>query len=127
MAQYERWRTYLVVYHLVSHAPWKPHAHFVPAYPGILFRNSDFHNPASDALPTSCNGIVVPTYSAEEYLRMHWRQDGQPLCAATALTFQRAQNIDPTPWPGCGRILKIGERNHLLISVAPPGLTKKNI
>lgn len=50
------------------HTRLEHYAHFVPL-PGILFRNLISHELVR-RFANKCDGIIVPTYSTEEYLRM---------------------------------------------------------
>ena len=56
----------LVIY--TYHTRLEHYAHFVPL-PGALFRNLISHYLIKH-FSNRCQGVIVPTYSAEEYLRM---------------------------------------------------------
>ena len=96
------------------HTRLEHYAHFVPL-PGILFRNLISHT-LIRRFANKCNGIVVPTYSAEEYLRMIGVKT-PTYVQPTGIDFQRAQNIDPDALARLRTHLKIGEE-IILISVA---------
>ncbi|MEX6503185.1 glycosyltransferase [Pseudomonas zhanjiangensis] len=53
---------------LTYHTRLEHYAHFVPL-PGMLFRNLISHA-LIKRFANKCDGVIVPTYSAEEYLRM---------------------------------------------------------
>jgi glycosyltransferase involved in cell wall biosynthesis len=96
------------------HTRLEHYAHFVPL-PGILFRNLISHT-LIRRFANKCNGIVVPTYSAEEYLRMIGVKT-PTYVQPTGIDFQRAQNIDPDALARLRTQLKNGEE-IVLISVA---------
>ncbi|WP_022963228.1 glycosyltransferase [Halopseudomonas pelagia] len=96
------------------HTRLEHYAHFVPL-PGKLFRNLISHL-LIKRFANKCDGIVVPTYSAEEYLRMIGVRTPifvQP----TGVDFQRFQTVDENALATLRTQLNIGAET-ILISVA---------
>lgn len=104
------------------HTRLEHYAHFVPL-PGMLFRNLISHY-LIKRFANKCDGVIVPTYSAEEYLRiLGVRSDiyVQP----TGIEFNRFQGIDPGEVANLRRSLGISDEK-VLISVSRLS-TEKNI
>ncbi len=75
------------------HTRLEHYAHFVPL-PGALFRNLISHGLIKH-FANRCSGVIVPTNSAEEYLRMIGVKTSifvQP----TGIDYDRFQEVDPT-------------------------------
>ncbi len=74
------------------HTRLEHYAHFVPL-PGALFRNLISHA-LIKRFANRCSGVIVPTYSAEDYLRMIGVKTSifvQP----TGIDYERFQGLDP--------------------------------
>lgn len=104
------------------HTRLEHYAHFVPL-PGRLFRNLISHY-LIKRFANKCDGVIVPTYSAEEYLRaLGVRTDVyvQP----TGIDFERFQKVTPEDIAKLRASLNI-EKERILISVSRLS-TEKNI
>lgn len=96
------------------HTRLEHYAHFVPL-PGKLFRNLISHLLIKH-FANKCDGIVVPTYSAEEYL--HLIGVRTPIFVQpTGIDFECFQTIDETELVSLRKALNIGQET-VLISVA---------
>ncbi len=73
------------------HTRLEHYAHYVPL-PGALFRNLICHY-LIKRFANKCNGVVVPTYSAEEYLRIIGVKS-QILVQPTGVEFEKFQHPD---------------------------------
>ncbi|PCC99782.1 glycosyltransferase [Halopseudomonas pelagia] len=96
------------------HTRLEHYAHFVPL-PGNLFRNLISHS-LIKRFANKCDGIVVPTYSAEEYLRMIGVKT-PTFVQPTGIDFQRFQAVDESELAALRKELRIGQE-IVLISVA---------
>lgn len=96
------------------HTRLEHYSHFVPL-PGNLFRNLISHS-LIKRFANKCDGIVVPTYSAEEYLRMIGVKT-PTFVQPTGIDFQRFQMVDETDLVDLRKQLNIGQET-ILISVA---------
>jgi glycosyltransferase involved in cell wall biosynthesis len=76
---------------LTYHTRLEHYAHFVPL-PGLLFRNLISHA-LIRRFANKCQGVVVPTESAEEYLRIIGVKS-HTLVQPTGIDFEAAQHID---------------------------------
>lgn len=96
------------------HTRLEHYAHFVPL-PGLIFRNLISHY-LIKRFANKCDGVIVPTYSAEEYLRVLGVRTNifvQP----TGIDFDRFQQVDPAKLTSLRASLNLkGER--VLISVS---------
>ena len=96
------------------HTRLEHYAHFVPL-PGRLFRNLISHY-LIKRFANKCDGVIVPTYSAEEYLRvLGVRSDiyVQP----TGINFEQFQQVDPERIARLRRSLNL-DSEPVLISVS---------
>lgn len=96
------------------HTRLEHYAHFVPL-PGNLFRNLISHA-LIKRFANKCDGIVVPTYSAEEYLRMIGVRT-PTYVQPTGIDFQCFQTVDKTELAALRKAMNIGQET-VLISVA---------
>jgi 1,2-diacylglycerol 3-alpha-glucosyltransferase len=104
------------------HTRLEHYAHFVPL-PGLLFRNLISHY-LIKRFANKCDGVIVPTYSAEEYLRVLGVRSNifvQP----TGIDFEQFQTVQPEKLAQLRRSLNIGNE-RVLISVSRLS-TEKNI
>ncbi len=93
------------------HTRLEHYAHFVPL-PGMLFRNLISHA-LIKRFANKCDAVIVPTYSAEEYLRMIGVK--QPIFVQpTGIDFQRFQAVTTAQVEQLRRALGIGEEQVLL-------------
>lgn len=104
------------------HTRLEHYAHYVPL-PGLIFRNLISHYLVK-RFANKCSGVVVPTYSAEEYLRIIGVKT-PILVQPTGIEFQRFQKLDNQ------KLAELKERfgladKQVLISVSRLG-TEKNI
>lgn len=74
------------------HTRLEHYAHFVPL-PGMLFRNLISHA-LIKRFANRCDGVIVPTYSTEEYLRMIGVTT-PTFVQPTGIEYQRFQAVDP--------------------------------
>ncbi|MBS3804113.1 MAG: glycosyltransferase [Oleiphilaceae bacterium] len=96
------------------HTRLEHYAHFVPL-PGMLFRNLISHA-LIKRFGNKCDGIIVPTYSGEEYLRMIGVKSAifvQP----TGIEYQRFQEVSKEAVESLRESLGIGEE-AVFISVS---------
>ncbi len=73
------------------HTRLEHYAHFVPL-PGNLFRNLISHE-LIRRFANKCDGVIVPTYSTEEYLRMIGVKSAT-FVQPTGIEYQRFQEVD---------------------------------
>lgn len=104
------------------HTRLEHYAHYVPL-PGALFRNLICHY-LIKRFANKCNGVVVPTYSAEEYLRIIGVKS-QILVQPTGVEFDRFQT------PNAKQLAQLKTRHgikdeRVLVSVSRLG-REKNI
>jgi glycosyltransferase involved in cell wall biosynthesis len=96
------------------HTRLEEYAHFVPL-PGLLFRNFISHVLVR-RFANKCDGIIVPTDSIEEYLRMVGVK--KPIYVQpTGIEYQRFQQVEPQEIANLKKTLDIGEEK-ILISVS---------
>lgn len=99
---------------LTYHTRLEHYAHFVPL-PGMLFRNLISHA-LIKRFANKCDGVIVPTYSAEEYLRMIGVKT--PLfIQPTGIEYQRFQAVTAEQVARLRQALGIGQEK-VLISVS---------
>lgn len=96
------------------HTRLEHYAHFVPL-PGVLFRNLISHA-LIKRFANRCDGVIVPTYSAEEYLRMIGVRTAI-FVRPTGIDFQRFQAVTQQQVARLRASLGIG-REKILISVS---------
>mgnify|MGYP006274535937 CR=1 FL=1 len=107
-----RWRV-PVVY--TYHTRLEHYAHYV-ALPGPLFRNLISHALVK-RFANKCDAVIVPTQSAEEYLRLVGVRSDifvQP----TGIDYQRFQGVDAAAVARLRQRLGIGEGERVLVSVS---------
>ncbi len=96
------------------HTRLEHYAHFVPL-PGMLFRNLISHA-LIKRFANKCDGVIVPTYSAEEYLRMIGVKS-DTFVQPTGIEYQRFQAVEEDDIQSLRE--KLGLRNErVLISVS---------
>lgn len=93
------------------HTRLEHYAHFVPL-PGRLFRNFISHA-LIKRFANKCDGIIVPTYSAEEYLRMIGVKT-PTFVQPTGIEYQRFLQTPPERVRTLRQQLKIGDELVLL-------------
>ena len=96
------------------HTRLEHYAHFVPL-PGALFRNLISHS-LIRRFANRCDGVVVPTYSTEEYLRMIGVTT-PTLVQPTGIEYERLREADHDAVARLRRELGIGDE-RVLISVS---------
>lgn len=96
------------------HTRLEHYAHFVPL-PGMLFRNLISHA-LIKRFANKCDAVIVPTYSAEEYLRMIGVRT-PVFVQPTGIEYQRFQAVTPQQTAALKASLGIGEE-RVLISVS---------
>ncbi|HER34090.1 MAG TPA: glycosyltransferase, partial [Halothiobacillaceae bacterium] len=97
------------------HTRLEHYSHFVPL-PGPLFRNLIAHT-AIRRFANRCTGVIVPTESAEEYLRVIGVTS--PIYVhPTGIDFDRFQAVDPASVEALRRAQGIGEDERVLVSVS---------
>ncbi len=74
------------------HTRLEHYAHFVPL-PGMLFRNLISHALIKH-FANKCDGVIVPTYSTEEYLRMIGVKT-PTFVQPTGIEYQKFQEVNP--------------------------------
>lgn len=74
------------------HTRLEHYAHFVPL-PGMLFRNLISHALIKH-FANKCDGVIVPTYSTEEYLRMIGVKT-PTFVQPTGIEYQKFQQVNP--------------------------------
>lgn len=96
------------------HTRLEHYAHFVPL-PGMLFRNLISHA-LIRRFANKCDGVIVPTYSTEEYLRMIGVK-APTYVQPTGIEYQRFQEVDPAEVSDLRKRLGLG-REKIFISVS---------
>ena len=96
------------------HTRLEHYAHFVPL-PGALFRNLISHA-LIRRFANRCDGIVVPTYSTEEYLRIIGVTT-PTLVQPTGIEYELLRNADPKEVARLRKDLGLGDE-RVLISVS---------
>jgi glycosyltransferase involved in cell wall biosynthesis len=93
------------------HTRLEHYAHFVPL-PGMLFRNLISHA-LIKRFAGKCDAVIVPTYSAEEYLRMIGVKT-PAFVQPTGIEYQRFQAVTQAQVARLRQSLGIGEESVLL-------------
>ncbi|MDL0431322.1 glycosyltransferase [Marinobacter sp. TBZ242] len=96
------------------HTRLEHYAHFVPL-PGNLFRNLISHELVK-RFANRCDGIIVPTYSTEEYLRMIGVKS-PVFVQPTGIEYQRFQEVDDKDVRKLRESLNLGDET-IFISVS---------
>ncbi|UYF98836.1 glycosyltransferase [Halomonas sp. GD1P12] len=97
------------------HTRLEHYAHFVPL-PGALFRNLISHY-LIKRFSNRCDGVIVPTYSAEEYLRMIGVKT-PTLVQPTGIDTRRYAKANDAEVEALKKQWKIDENERVLISVS---------
>lgn len=97
------------------HTRLEHYAHFVPL-PSVLFRNLISHY-LIKRFSNGCQGVIVPTYSAEEYLRMIGVKT-PTLVQPTGIDFARFQQVDESSLATLHEQLGIQPAQKILVSVS---------
>ena len=97
------------------HTRLEHYSHFVPL-PGMLFRNLISHY-LIRRFSNKCQGVVVPTYSAEEYLRVIGVTTNT-LVQPTGIDIARFRDVDEERLARLRQTHDIGEDEVVLISVS---------
>lgn len=97
------------------HTRLEHYAHFVPL-PSVLFRNLISHY-LIKRFSNGCQGVIVPTYSAEEYLRMIGVKT-PTLVQPTGIDFARFQQVDESSLAALRGQLGIQPAQTILVSVS---------
>ncbi|MEQ5835228.1 glycosyltransferase [Marinobacter sp. NFXS9] len=105
------------------HTRLEHYAHFVPL-PGKIFRNLISHA-LIKRFANKCDGVIVPTYSAEEYLRMIGVKS-LAFVQPTGIEFERFQQVSDEDVASLRRKLEIHDDEHVFVSVSRLS-TEKNI
>jgi 1,2-diacylglycerol 3-alpha-glucosyltransferase len=93
------------------HTRLEHYAHFVPL-PGVLFRNLISHA-LIKRFASKCDAVIVPTYSAEEYLRLIGVKT-PAFVQPTGIEYQRFQEVSQAQVARLRASLGIGEESVLL-------------
>ncbi|WP_417567454.1 glycosyltransferase [Marinobacter sp.] len=96
------------------HTRLEHYAHFVPL-PGMLFRNLISHALIKH-FANKCDGVIVPTYSTEEYLRMIGVKT-PTFVQPTGIEYQRFQEVRPEDIEQLRNKLNLGEEK-VFVSVS---------
>ncbi|KMQ76064.1 glycosyltransferase [Marinobacter subterrani] len=96
------------------HTRLEHYAHFVPL-PGMLFRNLISHA-LIKRFANKCDGVIVPTYSTEEYLRMIGVKT-PTFVQPTGIEYQRFQDVRPEEMDQLRNRLNLGDEK-VFISVS---------
>ncbi|MCL7943604.1 glycosyltransferase [Marinobacter sp. ATCH36] len=96
------------------HTRLEHYAHFVPL-PGNLFRNLISHE-LIKRFANKCDGVIVPTYSTEEYLRMIGVKS-PVFVQPTGIEYQRFQEVDDEDVRKLRESLNIGDET-VFVSVS---------
>lgn len=97
------------------HTRLEHYAHFVPL-PGALFRNLISHY-LIKRFSNRCQGVIVPTYSAEEYLRMIGVKTPS-LVQPTGIDVARFAHVDESGLDALREQLGVSASRKILISVS---------
>ncbi|MCE7518264.1 glycosyltransferase [Vreelandella titanicae] len=97
------------------HTRLEHYAHFVPL-PGALFRNLISHT-LIKRFSNRCQGVIVPTYSAEEYLRMIGVKTPS-LVQPTGIDVARFSHVEESELEALREQLTIDPASKILISVS---------
>ncbi|HTN35068.1 MAG TPA: glycosyltransferase [Marinobacter sp.] len=96
------------------HTRLEHYAHFVPL-PGMLFRNLISHA-LIRRFANKCDGVIVPTYSAEEYLRMIGVK-APTFVQPTGIEYQRFQDVSEDSIRQLHKQMNLGDQK-VLVSVS---------
>lgn len=97
------------------HTRLEHYAHYVPV-PGRLFRNLVSHALVR-RFANKCDGVIVPTASAEEYLRMIGVR--RPvLVQPTGIDYEHVRRVDPDVVEALRRKLNLAPDERVLVSVS---------
>ncbi|HLU61957.1 MAG TPA: glycosyltransferase [Gammaproteobacteria bacterium] len=94
------------------HTRLEHYAHFVRSIPGPLFRNLISHYLVR-RFSNKCDGVIVPTYSAEEYLRLIGVKT-DIFVLPTGIEFERFNRVDAGAVAALKGKLGIGEERVLV-------------
>ncbi|MFC4260318.1 glycosyltransferase [Marinobacter lacisalsi] len=97
------------------HTRLEHYAHFVPL-PGLLFRNLISHA-LIKRFAGFCDGVIVPTYSTEEYLRMIGVKT-PTYVQPTGIDYQRFREVSDEEVSTLRQRLKLPQDTRIFISVA---------
>lgn len=97
------------------HTRLEHYAHFVPL-PGLLFRNLISHA-LIKRFASRCDGVIVPTYSTEEYLRMIGVKT-PTFVQPTGIDYERFRGVSDDDIDSLRQRLKLPENTRVFISVA---------
>ncbi len=97
------------------HTRLEHYAHFVPL-PGLLFRNLISHW-LIRRFSNKCQGVIVPTHSAEEYLRLIGVRTNT-LVQPTGIEAERFRKSDPKAMQALRNKYDIGGDTKVLVSVS---------
>lgn len=96
------------------HTRLEHYAHFVPL-PGMLFRNLISHA-LIKRFANKCDGVIVPTYSTEEYLRMIGVKT-PTFVQPTGIEYQKFQDVRHEDIEALRKKLKLGDE-RVFVSVS---------
>lgn len=96
------------------HTRLEHYAHFVPL-PGLIFRNLISHA-LIKRFANKCDGVIVPTYSTEEYLRMIGVKT-PTFVQPTGIEYKRFQSVSDSEVSKLRKTLKLNEEK-VFISVS---------
>ncbi|MGP4845577.1 glycosyltransferase [Marinobacter sp. 1Y8] len=105
------------------HTRLEHYAHFVPL-PGLIFRNLISHA-LIKRFANKCDGVIVPTYSAEDYLRMIGVKT-PAFVQPTGIEYTAFQEVDTEAVETLRQSFGIGPNDHVFVSVSRLS-TEKNI
>lgn len=97
------------------HTRLEHYAHFVPL-PGLLFRNLISHA-LIKRFASRCDGVIVPTYSTEEYLRMIGVKT-PTYVQPTGIEYERFQQVTTEDIEALRQRLKLPDNTRVFVSVA---------
>jgi glycosyltransferase involved in cell wall biosynthesis len=97
------------------HTRLEHYAHFVPL-PGLLFRNLISHALIKH-FASRCDGVIVPTYSTEEYLRMIGVKT-PTYVQPTGIEYDRFRQVSDSEIDALRQRLELSENTRVLVSVA---------
>ncbi|GGY81196.1 glycosyltransferase [Marinobacter zhanjiangensis] len=97
------------------HTRLEHYAHFVPL-PGLLFRNLISHA-LIKRFASRCDGVIVPTYSTEEYLRMIGVKT-PTYVQPTGIEYERFRQVSDSEIEALRQRLKLSRDTRIFVSVA---------
>ena len=97
------------------HTRLEHYAHFVPL-PGLLFRNLISHA-LIKRFASRCDGVIVPTYSTEEYLRMIGVKT-PTYVQPTGIEYERFRAVTPEEIDALRQRLGLSPQTRVFVSVA---------